>query len=62
MLFRSVIVVAHGGALALALAALLEGDAARWGRVMANCAVSELVLEPAPALLSFNRTEHLDGV
>ena len=57
-----VIVVAHGGALALALAALLEGDAARWGRVMANCAVSELVLDPAPALLSFNRTEHLDGV
>ena len=57
-----VIVVAHGGALALALAALLEGDAARWGRVMANCAVSELVLDPAPALLSFNRSEQLDGV
>ena len=57
-----VIVVVHGGALALALAALIDGDAARWGRVMANCAVSELVLEPAPALLSFNRRDHLDGV
>jgi hypothetical protein len=29
---------------------------------MANCAVSELVLDPAPELLSFNRTDHLDGV
>jgi broad specificity phosphatase PhoE len=57
-----VIVVAHGGALSLALAAILDGDYARWGRVMANCAVSELVLDPAPELLSFNRTDHLDGV
>ena len=57
-----VIVVAHGGALALTLASLLDGDAARWGRVMANCAVSELVLAPAPALLSFNRSEHLAGL
>ena len=57
-----VIVVAHGGALSMALAAIVDGDYARWGRVMANCAVSELVLEPAPELLSFNRTDHLDGV
>jgi probable phosphoglycerate mutase len=57
-----VIVVVHGGALSLALAAILDGDYARWGRVMANCAVSELVLQPAPELLSFNRTDHLDGV
>ena len=57
-----VIVVAHGGALALALAALVDGDAARWDRVMANCAVSELVLAPAPALLSFDRRDHLDGI
>jgi probable phosphoglycerate mutase len=57
-----VIVVAHGGALALALGALLDGDYTRWRRVMANCAVSELVLEPAPELLSFNSTAHLDGL
>jgi hypothetical protein len=29
---------------------------------MSNCAVSELVLEPAPELLSFNETQHLDGL
>ncbi len=57
-----VIVVTHGGALSMALAAILDGDYTRWRRVMANCAVSELVLEPAPELLSFNRTEHLDGL
>lgn len=57
-----VIVVTHGGALSMALAAILDGDYTRWRRVMSNCAVSELVLEPEPALLSFNRTEHLDGL
>jgi broad specificity phosphatase PhoE len=57
-----VIVVAHGGALSMALAALLEGDYTRWRGVMANCAVSELVLEPSPELLSFNHTGHLEGV
>jgi probable phosphoglycerate mutase len=56
-----VIVVAHGGALSMALAAILDGDYTRW-RVMANCAVSELVLDPAPELLSFNQTGHLDGL
>lgn len=57
-----VIVVTHGGALSMALAAILEGDYTRWRRVMSNCAVSELVLEPEPELLSFNQTEHLDGL
>jgi broad specificity phosphatase PhoE len=57
-----VIVVAHGGALSLGLGVLLEGDYARWQRVMDNCAVSELVLEPAPELLSFNHVAHLDGL
>jgi probable phosphoglycerate mutase len=57
-----VIVVAHGGALSLGLAALVDGDYTRWRRVMANCAVSELVLEPAPELLSFNCVEHLDDL
>jgi len=57
-----VIVVAHGGALSMALAAILDGDYTRWRRVMANCAVSELVFDPAPELLSFNETGHLDGL
>jgi broad specificity phosphatase PhoE len=57
-----VVVVAHGGAFSLALAGLLDGDCTRWGRVMANCAVSELVLEPAPRLLRFNETGHLEGL
>jgi len=57
-----VIVVTHGGALSMALAAIVDGDYTRWRRVMANCAVSELVLEPAPELLSFNQTDHLDGL
>ncbi len=57
-----VVVVAHGGALALALGSLLDGGYGQWRRVMANCAVSELVIEPEPDLLSFNVTEHLEGL
>jgi broad specificity phosphatase PhoE len=57
-----VIVVTHGGALSMALASILDGDYTRWRRVMANCAVSELVLHPAPELLSFNQIEHLAGL
>jgi broad specificity phosphatase PhoE len=53
-----VLVVSHGGALALALGWLLDGRPG-WQRVVDNCSVSELVLEPTPELLSFNRTEHL---
>ena len=55
-----VIVVSHGAALGLALGALLESDANQWQRFhLANCALSELVLEPAPRLLSWNATGHL---
>lgn len=57
-----VAVVAHGGATALGLGQLLDGEAGSWRRVMDNCAVSELVLEPAPALLLFNHTAHLAGL
>ncbi len=56
-----VIVVGHGGALTIALAVFLDGDYTRWKHVMSNCAVSELVIEPEPALLSFNHTTHLGG-
>jgi broad specificity phosphatase PhoE len=59
---QRVVVVAHGGALSMVLADLLDGDYSQWKRVMNNCAVSELVIEPEPALLSFNVTEHLEGI
>jgi broad specificity phosphatase PhoE len=57
-----VVVVTHGGALAMALGAILDGDPAQWRRVMRNCAVSELVLAPEPELLSFDRDDHLAGL
>ena len=56
------VVIVHGGSFSMALAHLLEGDYTRWQRVMDNCALSELVLEPAPALLTFNVTDHLIGI
>ena len=55
------IAVLHGGALSLALGHLLDDDASRWTRVMKNCAVSELVLDPKPELLSFNLDSHLEA-
>ena len=54
-----IVVVTHGGALSIALAALLDGDYTRWGRVMDNCGVTELSLAGGPELLSFNTTVHL---
>jgi broad specificity phosphatase PhoE len=54
-----VVVVAHGGALSMAFAELIDGDYTRWNRVMDNCAISELRLHPAPALSRFNHVEHL---
>jgi probable phosphoglycerate mutase len=56
------IVIGHGGALTLGLALLLDGDVTSWRRVMGNCAVSDLVLDPQPALLSFNHTDHLEDL
>ena len=57
-----VIVVTHGGALSMAFGQLLDGGHASWDRTMSNCAVSELVLEPQPELLSYNTTDHLEGL
>ena len=55
-----VIAVSHGGAMALALGYLLEGEHGRWRRVMGNCAVTRLELAPEPRLLVFNHVEHLE--
>jgi broad specificity phosphatase PhoE len=57
-----VIVVAHGGALSLSLGHLLAGGYREWQPVMDNCAVTELVVEPRPELVSFNLTDHLEGL
>ena len=57
-----VVVVGHGGALSLAFAALLAGDYTAWGRVMNNCGVSELRLDPTPRVSRFNQTLHLEGL
>ncbi len=57
-----VLVVGHGGALALALGFLLDGGYGQWRRVMHNCALSELVLEPEPALPLFDLRDHLEGL
>ncbi len=54
-----VIVVSHGGALSIAFGLLLDNDYSSWNRMMKNCAITELVLDPRPELVSFNRTEHL---
>jgi len=54
-----VAVVTHGGALSIALGLLLDDDYSSWNRMVKNCAVSELVLEPRPELLRFNYVDHL---
>jgi broad specificity phosphatase PhoE len=55
-----IVLVSHGAALGLTLGSLIDRDPTQWQRYhLANCALSELVLEPAPQLLSWNRTEHL---
>lgn len=57
-----VLVVSHGGAMALLMAALLRGRLGEWYEPMKNCAISELVLRPEPELLRFNLHDHLEGI
>jgi probable phosphoglycerate mutase len=56
------IVVGHAGALTLGLALLVDGDVNSWRRAVENCAVSDLVFDPQPELVSFNYTDHLEGL
>ena len=56
------IVVSHGGAINLGLGLVLDGQPNSWSRVVDNCSVTELTLEPEPRLLSFNETGHLGDV
>ncbi len=57
-----VIVVTHGGALALALGQFFREDAARWRETIENASVSELHFAPQPRLHAFNYTMHLQGL
>lgn len=55
-----VAIVTHGAATAIALAALLHADLGRWREYNAsNCGITEVLLQPEPALAAFNRTDHL---
>ena len=55
-----VLVVSHGAAMAVALAALLHDDPGRWVDYhFANCSLTELVLSPVPYVNFFNSTQHL---
>jgi probable phosphoglycerate mutase len=54
-----VIVVSHGGALTLGLGLLLDRELSAWRRVMDNCAISDLVFDPAPSLVRWNDVAHL---
>jgi 2,3-bisphosphoglycerate-dependent phosphoglycerate mutase len=57
---ENVIVVSHGAALGLAIAELVKGDHRAWFDYhMHNCALTELVLRPAPRLVRFNECGHL---
>jgi broad specificity phosphatase PhoE len=57
-----VIVVSHGGAMSLFMSAVLRGRLGEWYDPMRNCAISELVLAPAPELIRFDVADHLEGV
>ncbi len=60
---QKVLVISHGGAIATALALLLQGDGSRWREYqMSNCAYSVLVLGAEAQLQRFNVTEHLEEV
>ena len=57
---EEVIVVSHGAALGFTLGTLIDRDTTQWHRYhLSNCGLSELVLEPEPRILSWNRTDHL---
>ncbi|MCP5179655.1 MAG: histidine phosphatase family protein [Pseudomonadales bacterium] len=55
-----VVIVSHGASMAAALAHLLDNDPHRWSHYLTeNCSLTELVLDIAPYVNFFNRTEHL---
>lgn len=60
---EKVLVISHGGAIATALALLLEGNGSLWRKYqMINCAITELHFSPQPTLVRFNDVAHLEEV
>ena len=60
---ETVVVVGHGGAIATALALLLERKGGEWKKYgMINCAISELIMGPTPKLIRHNDIAHLENV
>jgi broad specificity phosphatase PhoE len=60
---QTVLIVSHGGAISTALAVIVDQDGTRWTSYqMANCALAELVFDPAPRLVRLNDTEHLERI
>ncbi len=57
---ETILIVSHGVALSVGLAALLEANPGKWRDYrFANCSISELRMLPKPALVSLNQTFHL---
>jgi broad specificity phosphatase PhoE len=55
-----VVVVSHGAAIGVGLATLLDDDPRAWSRYrLRNTSVTEIVMEPAPAILAFDLVDHL---
>ncbi|RME84085.1 MAG: histidine phosphatase family protein [Caldilineae bacterium] len=60
---ETVVVVSHGGAIATALAMLLERDGSAWPRYqVTNCALTEVVFATEPRLVRFNDSKHLEQI
>jgi probable phosphoglycerate mutase len=59
---EKIVVVLHGGALAMILGHLLHGGHSNWQHHLSNASVSELVMGRGPELLYVDRTDHLEGL
>ena len=56
-------VVSHGGAIATALAMIIDRDPLVWPTYqMDNCGLTELQMQPEPQITLFNDLSHLDGM
>ena len=60
---QEIVVIGHGGALATALAMILDNQGSAWPKYqMDNCGLTEIEMLPAPRLVRFNDVAHLDGI
>jgi len=57
---KSMLIVSHGAALAIALAGLVDHDITKWQKYhFTNCSLTELTLNPDPRLVLCNSSAHL---